>query len=345
MNKMLSGLFKGMVAALMLMVATAQIAKAEQLTMSSWIPATHFFHTDFLVPLTEQIAKATEGRVNVTILPSPLGPPWQHWKLAHEGAADMTWGVFTYEPKRFISMWFAEFPNGGINAQAQSRALWRTFRKHLADNAAFDGVEVLAVGLFGGGQLHHRKKTIMSPEDMQGQKFRTGGPVQELLLKAFGAVPIEAPATRARELLENGVIEGSLHTMESILNLGLDESLTHHTIFPDGLYSASFFVVMNDATWTKLGEADRAAISDIAGEGLSAALGEVFDIRNAMAFAELGAAGHDIVEASPDLVAQTRDIHDRMVADWIVAARDAGVEDPAGMFAFYRKTYTSLAGE
>ena len=37
-----------------LMTATAQIANAETLTMSSWVPPTHFVHTDFLVPFTEK---------------------------------------------------------------------------------------------------------------------------------------------------------------------------------------------------------------------------------------------------------------------------------------------------
>lgn len=34
-----------------------------------------------------------------------------------------------------------------------------------------------------------------------------------------------------------------------------------------------------------------------------------------------------------------------MIADWIIAARDAGVEDPQAMLAFYRDTYAALAAE
>jgi TRAP-type C4-dicarboxylate transport system substrate-binding protein len=99
------------------------LAQAETLTLSSWVPPTHFVHTEFLVPLTEKIAEVTEGRVTVTILPAPLASPPQHWELARMGVADITWGNFTYEPERFVSMWFAEFPNSGTNAEAQSRAL------------------------------------------------------------------------------------------------------------------------------------------------------------------------------------------------------------------------------
>ncbi|MDG3041116.1 type 2 periplasmic-binding domain-containing protein [Roseicyclus marinus] len=67
------------------------------------------------MPFAEQVAEVTEGRVTVTILPAPLGGPAQHWELARTGVADITWGNFTYEPERFVALWFAEFPNAGTN--------------------------------------------------------------------------------------------------------------------------------------------------------------------------------------------------------------------------------------
>ena len=338
-------MLKGAVAATALMVASAQVASAENLTMSSWVPPTHFAHTDFLVPFTEKVAEVTEGRVTVTILPAPLASPPQHWELARNGIADITWGNFTYEPERFVSMWFAEFPNAGTNAEAQSRALWQTYEAHLADNAAFEGVKMLAVGMFGGGQLHHGKETITSPEDIANVKFRMGGPIQEKLLTSLGAVPVAAPATKAYEMLESGVIDGSLHTMESVVNFRLEDSLKHHTIFPNGFYDATFFVIMNGAKWDGLTDQDKAAIQGIIGEELSAAWGKNFDAQNPAATEKLGAAGHEIVDASPELIAAVDSIYDTMVADWVEAAKAAGVADPQAMLSFYNDTYKSLAGE
>lgn len=338
-------MLKGAVAATALVSATAQIASAEVLTMSSWVPPTHFVHTDFLVPFTEKVAEVTEGRVTVVILPAPLASPPQHWELARNGVADITWGNFTYEPERFVSLWFAEFPNAGTNAEAQSRALWQTYETYLADNAAFDGVKMLAVGMFGGGQLHHGSKTMTSPEDVANVKFRMGGPIQEKLLTSLGAVPVAAPATKAYEMLESGVIDGSLHTMESVVNFRLEDSLEHHTIFPNGFYDATFFVIMNGAKWDGLADEDKAAIEGIIGEELSAAWGKNFDLQNPAAIEKLGAAGHEIVEASPELIAAVDTIYDTMVADWVEAAKAAGVADPQAMLTFYNDTYKSLAGE
>jgi TRAP-type C4-dicarboxylate transport system substrate-binding protein len=320
-------------------------ASAQNLTMSSWVPPTHFLHTDVLVPFAEQVAEVTEGRVTVTILPAPLGGPAQHWELARTGVADITWGNFTYEPERFVALWFAEFPNAGTNGEAQSVALWRTYQAHLADLPVFDGVEMLAVGMFGGGQLHHGSAQMLTPEDIAGQKFRMGGPIQERLLTELGAVPVAAPATRAYEMLESGVIDGSLHTMESVVNFRLEDALTHHTIFPDGFYDATFFVVMNGARWDSIAPADQAAIEAIAGETLSATWGRQFDLQSPAATAALAAAGHTITQASPELIAAVDTIRDAMVADWIVAAAEAGVADPATMMGFYMETYEALAAE
>lgn len=335
----------GVVAVGAMMTGSMQAANAETLTMSSWVPPTHFVHTDFLVPFTERVAEVTDGRVTVTILPAPLASPPQHWELARNGVADITWGNFTYEPERFVSMWFAEFPNAGTNAEAQSRALWQTYEAHLADNAAFDGVKMLAVGMFGGGQLHHGSKTVTSPEDVANVKFRMGGPIQEKLLTSLGAVPVAAPATKAYEMLESGVIDGSLHTMESVVNFRLEDSLKHHTVFPNGFYDATFFVIMNGPKWDALSDEDKAAIEGIIGEELSAAWGKNFDAQNPAATDKLGAAGHEIVDASPELIAAVDSIYDTMVTDWVDAAKAAGVEDPQAMLDFYNETYTSLAGQ
>ena len=252
-------------------------------------------------------------------------------------------GNFTYEPERFVSLWFAEFPNAGTNAEAQSRALWQTYEAYLGDNAAFAGVKMLAVGMFGGGQLHHGSKTVTSLDDMANVKFRMGGPIQEKLLTSLGAVPVAAPATKAYEMLESGVIDGSLHTMESVVNFRLEDSLEHHTIFPNGFYDATFFVVMNGAKWDGLSDEDKAAIEGIIGEELSAAWGKNFDMQSPGAIEKLSAAGHDIVEASPELIAAVDTIYDAMVADWVEAAKAAGVADPQAMLNFYNETYTSLA--
>lgn len=321
-------------------------AQAETvLTVSSWVPQTHFLYTDILVPYAASVAEATEGRVTLNIMPAPLGAPAQHFELARTGVADITWGNFTYEPERFTAVWFAEFPFVGTDAEAASVALWRTYEKHLADNPAFDGVQMLGVGLFGGGQIHHGAKPVITPEDIANQKVRVGGPIQTRLMEALGAVPVAAPGTKAYELLEGGVIDASLHSMESVMNFRLEESLKHHTIVSDGLYDSSFFIVMNEAKWQSLDEADRAAIAKVSGEALSRLWGAQFKAQNEKAMTLFAEGGHEFHEPSADLMAAITATSDAMVAEWTEAAKAAGVADPAAMRADYLAAYAELSAK
>lgn len=324
----------------------AASAQAETvLTVSSWVPQTHFIYTDILVPYAENVAKATEGRVTLHIMPAPLGAPPQHFELARTGVADITWGNFTYEPERFTAMWFAEFPFVGTDAEAASVALWRTYEKHLAEDPVFDGVQMLGVGLLGGGQIHHGSKPVITPEDMANQKVRIGGPIQTQIMEALGAVPVAAPPTKAYELLEGGVIDASLHSVESVMNFRLEESLTHHTIVPGGLYDGTFFIVMNEAKWLGLEEADRAAIAAISGEALSRAWGQQFNAQHDKAMELFTESGHQFHEPSAELMAAITAVSDKMTAEWIEAAKAAGVADPAAMRADYLAAYAELSAK
>lgn len=324
-------------------VGIGDVRAQTELTVSSWVPPTHFLHTQILVPYGEAISKATEGRVKLRMLPAALGSPPQHFELARKGAADITWGNFTYEPDRFVALWFAEFSFAGTNAEAASTALWRVYDKHLKANAAFEGVKMLGVGLLGGGQIHHGKKAMVNPDDLANQKVRMGGPIQKRMLEALGAVPVAAPAPKAYELLQSGVVDGSLHSMESIVNFRLEESLKHHTVVPEGFYDATFFVVINAKKWANLDPRDRAAIEKISGEALSAAWGRQFDKQNTAAIARLKSTGHTFSDASAALIARIRDVNAGMIKDWVEAAKKAGVADPAAMLADYQAFYGSVA--
>jgi TRAP-type C4-dicarboxylate transport system substrate-binding protein len=164
---------------------TAQ-AQTTTLTLSSWVPPTHYLATDILQPWIAEVEKATEGRVKINVLPKAVGSPPQHWELARKGVADITWGNFTYEPERFKHVWFAELPMMGSNCEATSVALWRTYSKFLADNDAFKGVHPAGRGPAG-------RWAIPPPEQSDQHPGRSQGPEGP-----HGWSHPEAPAGRPR---------------------------------------------------------------------------------------------------------------------------------------------------
>jgi TRAP-type transport system periplasmic protein len=330
-------------ASLALLALTGTARAQTTLTLSSWVPPTHYLVKDILQPWMADVEKATEGRVKINLLPKAVGSPPQHWELARKGVADITWGNFTYEPERFKHVWFAELPMMGTNAEASSVALWRTYDKYLSKNEAFRGVTLLGTGMLGGGQFHHPSKVIDTPDDLKGQKVRMGGPIQKRLLEDLGAIPVAGPGTKAYEMLEGGVIDASLHALESIINFRLDGKLKSHTLIPGGLYDATFFIAMNEGKFKSLSAADQQAILKVSGDALSRRWGQEFDKQNKSAEATLRAHGHQFAQPNPTLLDNIRKVRTTMLQELNAEGPKFGVTDHNGMVAFYEQQYKALA--
>lgn len=328
-----------------LLSAVTFSAQATTLTLSNWVPSTHFVTTEILQVWADKVEVATDGRVTVRMLPKPVGSPPQHWELARMGIADITWGNFTYEPDRFKAMWFAEMPFNGEDAEATSVALWDTYQKYMRDNTAFSGVQVLGLGSLGPGVINHSGKDIVSPEDLANQKVRMGGPIQKRLLEELGAVPIAAPATKAYELLEAGVLDASLHTLESVVNFRLTDQLPHHTEIPGGFYDATFFLVINERKWKKLSAEDQKAIMAVSGEAYARLWGSEFQRQIDQATLGLKEAGHSFNTPSPELIEKIAQVRDRMIADWASESVNFGIQNPMEMIEFHQQRYQELSDQ
>jgi TRAP-type C4-dicarboxylate transport system substrate-binding protein len=231
----------------------------------------------------------------------------------------------------------------GASSEASSVALWRTYTQFLASNEAFKGVTLLGTGMLGGGQFHHPSKVIDTPDDLKGQKVRMGGPIQKRLLEDLGAIPVAGPGTKAYELLEGGVIDASLHALESVVNFRLDGKLKNHTIIPEGLYDASFFIGINEGKFKSLSAADQQAILKISGEALSRRWGQEFDKQNKAADTTLRANGHKFAQPSPALLDNIRKVRTAMLSELQKDGASFGVKDHNAMVAFYEQQYKTLA--
>jgi TRAP-type C4-dicarboxylate transport system substrate-binding protein len=321
----------------------APAAVAETLTLSSWVPPTHYLQKDIIEPWIADVAKATEGRVTVKILPKPVGSPPQHWELARKGVADITWGNFTYEPDRFKSIWFAELPFVGTSAEASGLALWDTYQKYLSKLPAYEGVVMLGVGMLGGGAINHGSKAIVDTGDLKNQKIRMGGPIQKRLLEDLGAIPVAAPGPKAYELLEGGVIDGSLHPLESVVNFRVDEKLKFHTKIPGGFYDASFFIGINEAKWKKLSQADRDAIMKVSGPALTKRWGARFDQENKTAEAKMRNDKHTFNEPSKALMERITVVRNAMLKDWAAEGASFGLANAKEVADYFDKQYKGYA--
>jgi len=267
-----------------------------KLRMANWLPPSHPWVKNIMIPWINNVKEATEGRVIIEILNAPLGPPHAHFDFALKGIADITYGVHNYTAGRFISTQLAELPFLSNSSEILSVAWQRIYQKELYSLDEHKGTHLLGVFNHGPGQLW-LNNMYENLDEIKGLKVRIGGGISQSSAKALKLIPLQAPVTKAYELLSGGVADGIQLPTESISFFKLDRIIKQGFIVDGGLYNVSMFVVINKRKWDSLDKIDQEAISSVSGEVLASLAGKAWDeadekskslaIQNGVKFVEL----------------------------------------------------------
>jgi len=312
-------------------------AQAEDLVLryNRWIPPSHHIQVRMMEPWAKQVAEATKGRVKIEFTASSLGAPPRQFDLAADGVADLTFGNHDYTPARFTLTQVAQLPFLSDSAEALSVAFWRTQQKFFEQSKEHAGVKLLALFVHGPGQVFTASKPIAKLGDFAGVKLRSAGASTADIAKAFGAVPISAPATQAYELLSNGVADGTFFHSDGLVSFKLEKLMKYQTRFPGGLYNSTFFFVINQAKWDKISPEDQRAIMALSGEAFARMAGKVWDDQDVIAKREMEKVGTQVTSASPELLAEAKTKLKTEETKWIAAASAKKI-DAAAALAFLR---------
>ena len=300
------------------------------LNASSWVSPAHPLTANMLVPLCDDIAKVTSGRVKCNVLPkAPVAPP-QTFDAVANGLIDLSFTSHGYTPGRFALTEAPEFPFMGDTAEVTAVAYQRIYERMLAKADEHKGVVVLGVFTHGPGEIFNVKRAINTLKDFDGLKIRLGGGVITDVAKAIGAVPILKPAPESYELLSSGVADGVFFPKESPLSFKFIPIIKYATLVPGGLYNTSFAWMANPAKWNSIPEADRKLIAPLLGEALAHRSGRAWDAADAKGLAAMQEAKLDIATASPQLVAEIRAKTSALESEWIEKkAKPKGVDGAA----------------
>jgi TRAP-type C4-dicarboxylate transport system substrate-binding protein len=283
----------------------------------------------------EMISKATEGRIKIDVTAQSLGAPPRQMQLAVDGIADITWGVHSYTPGTYPLAEMVELPFIGHGSDKDSVAYWRIYKALFEKTGMHPaGVHTLAVHVHPPGHIYNNKRAIKSVEDFQGLKIRAANATTTALFQKFGATPISLPATQSRDALSKGVADGTMFTSEAILNFNIQDFIKHATIVPGGLYSQSFFVVINKKKWDALPEKDRAAMDKVSGEALAKHLGTRWQREEDTGLERLTKLGVTVTKVEGDLLAKMKEALAPIEKEWIEKAKAKGVDGVAALKMF-----------
>ncbi|MDK3020682.1 TRAP transporter substrate-binding protein [Pseudodonghicola flavimaris] len=319
-------------------------AMATELTYSSWIPWTHPVNLNVYIPWIEAVEKASNGKITFKRLPKAIASPQGSLDAVRTGQADVSFSVHGYARKQFAPYLFAELPLLGDSAEITSIALQRTHDKYLADKGLYKGLYLVGMMMHGPGQVHHTKKVIATPADMEGQKMRTGGVIPKAITEAWGGVSISQPSSKSYEILSSGIADGIMFPYESVTSFNLTDVTKYSTNVPGGWYSSSHFLFMNKKTYDNLPADEKAIIDQFSGEAFAKIAGHGWDVINAKGLEDLKANGNTIEDASPELIEAISGLRDQFLEDYYAAAAAEGL-DGKEIYAYFQEQVKALEAE
>jgi TRAP-type C4-dicarboxylate transport system substrate-binding protein len=262
------------VASLSLGVATASAETV--LTVSSWAGPNHNMNAVTLPRISEMLKECSGGDMSLKV-EYDLAPPPAQYDTVRDGVADMSWIVHGYTPGKFVATKLAELPGIPGNAEQISVAFQMTHEKFLAEADEAKGVQVLANFVHGPGLINTLEPLEDGYRSVEGKKLRVGGGVANMIGTALGVAGVNVPAPAVYETLATGVADGVFFPIETMYAFKIAELAKYSYLNPDGMYTTSFALLLNQDTYDGLSEENRKCIDDMRGVELSRQIGKVWD--------------------------------------------------------------------
>ena len=319
------------------LATTAGFAAQAQtvITASSWLPPTHTLSMA-QKEWCDLLEKNTAGKMKCNILPRAVSAPPGTFDAVKNGLADISYSVQGYTPGRYIHTQMAELPILGNYSEPISVAYNKVAMKYPQFAAEHQGMKVISYFTHGPGIVFNTKRPIAKVDDLGGLKFRVGGGMVNDISKALGMNVTLKPAPESFELLNSGVMDGTLFPAESTESFRIDKIIRHATTFPGGLYNTSFAFVMNQAKYDKLSAEEKKAVDAVSGEVAARIFGRGWDKVDRRATALMQANNVLITKADAKFVADVKAKTASLETKWIADAEAKGLKNAKAVLAEFR---------
>src|SRR6516225_3608462 len=152
-----------------LAVPAAAQDKPFNLKLSHWVPATHPLQKA-MEEWGASVEKASNGTIKSTVFPAQqLGKAIDHYDMARDGIADLTYVNPGYQPGRFPIIAAGELPFLMTDGKKSTQAIDAWYRKYAARE--MKDVKFCLAFVHDPGAFHSNKKIVV-PGDIKGLKVR-----------------------------------------------------------------------------------------------------------------------------------------------------------------------------
>jgi TRAP-type C4-dicarboxylate transport system substrate-binding protein len=305
---------------LSLLAAPAAFAqdKTFELKLSHWVPPAHPLQKA-LEEWGASVEKASNGTIKYKVFPAQqLGKAFDHYDMARDGIADLTYVNPGYQPGRFPIIGAGELPFLFADAKGGSQAIDAWYRKY-AEQEMKD-VKFCLAFVHDPGTFHSRTKKIVVPDDIKGMKIRPAHATMATFVTQLGGTNVNAAAPEVRDVIERGVAEAVTFPWGSIPLFGIDKVTKYHMDYP--LYVTTFAFVFNKATYGQMSAAQKKVIDDhCTNEWAAKVAGPWADFEHSGIAKIKAEAGHEL---TPDQVAAWKKAAEPLQNAWADGVRKGG---------------------
>jgi TRAP-type C4-dicarboxylate transport system substrate-binding protein len=300
--------------------------KTVNLKVSLWVPPAHP-----LVPATQawaaDIEKASGGTIKVQVFPSQqLGKAFDHYDMARDGIADVTYVNPGYQPGRFPIAAAGQLPFVFSDGKKGTLALNEWYHKYALTE--MKDTHLCFAFIHDPGALHGKKK-ILVPTDLKGVKVRPAQSTIGEMVKMFGGTNVQASAPEARDAIERGVADEITFPWGSMFLFGIDKAVKYTMDVP--LYTTVFTYNINLAKYNSLSPAQKKVIDDhCTPEWASRVTDPWTDFEFAGRAKMKASPGHEVYELTADQLGEWKKAVKPLHDSWADAVKKAG-GDPAAI--------------
>ena len=304
-------------------VASAQQEQTFELKLSHWVPASHPLQKA-LEDWGAAVEKAAGGTLHYKVYPAQqLGKAFDHYDMARDGIADLTYINPGYQPGRFPIIAAGELPFLISSAKGGSMALDAWYRKYAAKE--MKDVKFCLAFVHAPSSFHSSTKKIVLPEDIKGMKIRPADATIANLVTLLGGTNVQSSAPEVRDIIERHVADAVTFPWGSLVLFGIDKVTKYHMEAP--LYVTTFAFVFNKDKYNQMSPRQKKAIDDNCNTEAAGRVGEPWgNFEDAGVDKVKAEPGHDVYTLTPEQTAAWKKASEPLVNSWAEGVKKVGVD-------------------
>lgn len=294
--------------------------KTVELRFAHWLPGQHALAKLGFEPWAKSLEAATKGSIKVMFFPAQqLGKAADHYDMARDGIADMTWVSPGYQTGRFPIFEVSELPFQIGSTGGGSAAIHSWYQKY----AATEMKDIKVCLLHNHIGALHSKRPISEPSQIKGLKMRSSNGMVAQMTTQLGGTNVQVSAVEARDALDKGVADGLTYPWRSLVTFNIHKAVKYH--LDAKFYSGNFVWAINKSWYNRLSPAQKKAVDDHCNEDwaqkIGVAYGDFEDSGLAMVEKE---PGHTVIKPTPAQLAAWKKAVEPITVEWAKSVEKAG---------------------